>query len=138
MVCNHAIPNGLQPVAEAFRLHVTAEGNALIKQAEDAATSGSVEEQVLVRKIIDLHDKYMIYVTDCFQNHTLFHKALTDSFSKTLSSLLSCKPPVSFVATRWISICVRSNLQFRSILVKERQWMNGWTKRVEDLRIYRF
>ena len=100
MVCNHAIPNGLQPVAEAFRLHVTAEGNALIKQAEDAATSGSVEEQVLVRKIIDLHDKYMIYVTDCFQNHTLFHKALTDSFSKTLSSLLSCKPPVSFVATR--------------------------------------
>ncbi|KAL0878311.1 hypothetical protein Bca101_028017 [Brassica carinata] len=76
----HAIPKGLEPVAEAFRLHVTAEGNALIKQAEDAATSGSVEEQVLVRKIIDLHDKYMVYVTDCFQNHTLFHKALKEAF----------------------------------------------------------
>ncbi|KAJ0231113.1 Cullin protein [Hirschfeldia incana] len=76
----HAIPNGLEPVAEAFRLHVTAEGNALVKQAEDAATSGSVEEQVLVRKMIDLHDKYMVYVTDCFQNHTLFHKALKEAF----------------------------------------------------------
>ena len=30
--------------------------------------------QVLIRKIIELHDKYMTYVTDCFQNHTLFHK----------------------------------------------------------------
>ncbi|WZZ84119.1 hypothetical protein YC2023_104691 [Brassica napus] len=74
------IPEGLEPVAVAFRLHVTAEGNSLIKQAEDAATSGIVEEQVLVRKIIDLHDKYMAYVTDCFQNHTLFHKALKEAF----------------------------------------------------------
>ncbi|XP_040933889.1 cullin-1 isoform X6 [Gossypium hirsutum] len=32
------------------------------------------KEQVLIRKIIKLHDKYMAYVTDCFQNHTLFHK----------------------------------------------------------------
>ncbi|KAH0913681.1 hypothetical protein HID58_037002 [Brassica napus] len=76
----HAIPQGLEPVAVAFRLHVTAEGNSLIKQAEDAATSGIVEEQVLVRKIIDLHDKYMAYVTDCFQNHTLFHKSLKEAF----------------------------------------------------------
>ncbi|KAJ0229368.1 Cullin protein [Hirschfeldia incana] len=76
----HAIPKGLELVAEAFRLHVTSEGNALIKQAEDAATSGSVEEQVLIRKIIELHDKYMAYVTECFQNHTLFHKALKEAF----------------------------------------------------------
>ncbi|KAL0714315.1 hypothetical protein Bca4012_021294 [Brassica carinata] len=76
----HTIPKGLEPVVEAFRLHVTAEGNALIKQAEDAATSGSVEEEVLVKKIIDLHDKYMVYVTDCFQNNTLFHKALKEAF----------------------------------------------------------
>ncbi|KAF8111551.1 hypothetical protein N665_0074s0080 [Sinapis alba] len=76
----HAIPKGLEPVAEAFRLHVTAEGNTLIKQAEDEAASGSVEEQVLVRKIIDLHNKYMVYVTECFKNHTLFHKALKEAF----------------------------------------------------------
>lgn len=30
--------------------------------------------QVLVRKMIELHDKYMAYVADCFISHTLFHK----------------------------------------------------------------
>jgi len=32
--------------------------------------------QVFVRKVIELHDKYLAYVNDCFQNHTLFHKVL--------------------------------------------------------------
>ena len=30
--------------------------------------------QVFIRKVIELHDKYLAYVNDCFQNHTLFHK----------------------------------------------------------------
>ncbi|CAL5415622.1 unnamed protein product [Camellia sinensis] len=36
-------------------------------------------EQVFVRKVIKLHDKYMAYVNDCFANHTLFHKALKEA-----------------------------------------------------------
>ncbi|KAH0978537.1 hypothetical protein GBA52_028256 [Prunus armeniaca] len=65
--------------------HVTAEGTALVQQAEDVA-SNQVQSlvvfilEVLVRKIIELHDKYMAYVTDCFLNHTLFHKALKEAF----------------------------------------------------------
>ncbi|KDO87348.1 hypothetical protein CISIN_1g004666mg [Citrus sinensis] len=43
-------------------------------------SSGAVQEQVLIRKIIELHDKYMEYVTNCFINHTLFHKALKEAF----------------------------------------------------------
>jgi hypothetical protein len=27
-----------------------------------------------VRKVIELHDKYLQYVSDCFVNHSLFHK----------------------------------------------------------------
>ncbi|XP_013586607.1 PREDICTED: cullin-1-like isoform X2 [Brassica oleracea var. oleracea] len=77
----HPIPKGLEPVADAFRIHVAREGNALIKQAQDAAANGSlVEAQVLVGKIIDLHEKYMVYVLDCFKNHTFFHKALKEAF----------------------------------------------------------
>ena len=30
--------------------------------------------QVFVRKVIELHDKYLVYVNKSFQNHTLFHK----------------------------------------------------------------
>lgn len=82
------IPLGLDHVSLIFKKHVTSEGTTLVKQAEDAASSKKVEkkdvvilqEQVFVRKIIELHDKYIAYVSDCFQNHTLFHKALKEAF----------------------------------------------------------
>ncbi|KAH0728181.1 hypothetical protein KY284_004046 [Solanum tuberosum] len=35
--------------------------------------------QVFVRKVIELHDKYLAYVNNCFQNSTLFHKALKEA-----------------------------------------------------------
>ncbi|XP_022760536.1 cullin-1-like isoform X4 [Durio zibethinus] len=78
------IPRGLDPVSSIFKQHVTAEGTALVKQAEDAASNKKadkkdvvgMQEQVFVRKVIELHDKYLAYVNDCFQNHTLFHKVV--------------------------------------------------------------
>ncbi|VFQ68632.1 unnamed protein product [Cuscuta campestris] len=80
------IPKGLDSVANMFKQHVTAEGMVLVQQAEDAARSkaesaaGNSQEQVFVRKVIELHDKYMSYVTYCFSNNSLFHKALKDAF----------------------------------------------------------
>ncbi|XP_006342782.1 cullin-1-like [Solanum tuberosum] len=82
------IPRGLDHVANTFKQHVTAEGTALVKQAEDAASNKKadkrdvvgLQEQVFVRKVIELHDKYLAYVNSCFQNHILFHKALKEAF----------------------------------------------------------
>ncbi|GLT32472.1 hypothetical protein SLA2020_071380 [Shorea laevis] len=82
------IPRGLDPISSIFKQHVTAEGTALVKQAEDAASNKKadkrdvlgMQEQVFVRKVIELHDKYLAYVNDCFQNHSLFHKALKEAF----------------------------------------------------------
>ncbi|CAL5346991.1 unnamed protein product [Camellia sinensis] len=111
------IPRGLDPVSSIFKQHVTAEGTALVKQAEDAASNKKADKkdvvglqeqvmsnsystsllgfangflvweltnlwglQVFVRKVIELHDKYMAYVNNCFMNHTLFHKALKEAF----------------------------------------------------------
>ncbi|KAI3783150.1 hypothetical protein L2E82_13214 [Cichorium intybus] len=78
------IDKGLDPVANMFKQHVTAEGMTLVQQAEEAASNKAEnvgpQEQVFVRKIIELHDKFMAYVTDCFVNHTLFHKALKEAF----------------------------------------------------------
>ncbi|KAJ4969465.1 hypothetical protein NE237_016166 [Protea cynaroides] len=79
---------GLDPVSNIFKQHVTAEGTALVKQAEDAANNKKAEkkdvvglrEQVFVRKVIDLHDKYLAYVNNCFMSHSLFHKALKEAF----------------------------------------------------------
>ncbi|CDP03526.1 unnamed protein product [Coffea canephora] len=81
----HKVPKGLDPVANVFKQHVTDEGMVLVQQAEDAAsnraeTVGGLQEQDFVKKVIQLHDKYMAYVNDCFSNSTLFHKALKDAF----------------------------------------------------------
>ncbi|GFZ13719.1 cullin 1 [Actinidia rufa] len=113
----HKIPKGLEPIANIFKQHVTAEGTALVQQAEDAAGNkiafpnandyfftgrgaAGLQEQVFVRKVIELHDKYMAYVNDCFANHTLFHKALKEAFevfcNKNVSGCSSAEMLASF------------------------------------------
>ncbi|KAK4357279.1 hypothetical protein RND71_022889 [Anisodus tanguticus] len=89
----HRIPKGLEPVSNMFKQHVIAEGMVLVQQAEDttsnkAESSGS-GEQVFVRKLIELHDKYMAYVTDCFANNSLFHKALKEAFEVFCNKIVS-------------------------------------------------
>ncbi|OVA15009.1 Cullin [Macleaya cordata] len=82
------LPKDLDRISHIFKQHVTAEGTALVKQAEDAASNKKAEkkdvvglqEQVFVRKVIDLHDKYMAYVSDCFMKNNFFHKALKEAF----------------------------------------------------------
>ncbi|KAK4283529.1 hypothetical protein QN277_000471 [Acacia crassicarpa] len=82
------IPEGLDPVSAIFKQHVTTEGMALVKQAEDAASNKKAEERdvvgmqerVFVRNVIELDDKYLACVNDCFQNHTLFLKAHKEAF----------------------------------------------------------
>ncbi|CAI9785623.1 unnamed protein product [Fraxinus pennsylvanica] len=81
----HKIPKGLDPVANMFKQHVISVGMILVQHAEDVASSkaentSGAQEQAFVKKVIDLHDKYFAYVTDCFSNNSLFHKALKDAF----------------------------------------------------------
>ncbi|XP_057509252.1 cullin-1 [Actinidia eriantha] len=101
----HKIPKGLEPIANIFKQHVTAEGTALVQQAEDASSNKAesavcLQEQVFVRKVIELHDKYMAYVNECFANHTLFHKALKEAFevfcNKNVSGCSSAEMLASF------------------------------------------
>lgn len=42
--------------------------------------SGTSYEQQYVRQVIELHDKYLAYVSTCFANSSLFHKALKEAF----------------------------------------------------------
>ncbi|XP_052205390.1 cullin-1-like isoform X1 [Diospyros lotus] len=99
------ITKGLDPIANIFKQHVTAEGTALVQQAEDVARNKSenavgAQEQVFVRKVIDLHDKYIAYVDCCFANHSLFHKALKEAFeifcNKQVSGCSSAELLASF------------------------------------------
>ncbi|XP_039162494.1 cullin-1 isoform X1 [Eucalyptus grandis] len=81
------VPIFLDPLANIFKQHVTDEGTALVKQAEDEADSRKankkdvgLQQQVFVRKLIELHDKYVAHVNGRFQNHILLHKAFKEAF----------------------------------------------------------
>ncbi|KAK9713588.1 hypothetical protein RND81_06G037600 [Saponaria officinalis] len=85
------VPNGLDPMGTILKQHITEEGTSLVQQAEDAASSkaenvaGGSYEQMFIRKVIDLHDKFMAYVIDCFGSHAIFHKAVKEAFETFLS-----------------------------------------------------
>nr|XP_023893118.1 cullin-1-like [Quercus suber]POE60060.1 cullin-1 [Quercus suber] len=81
----HEIPQGLENIASIYKELITGEGTALVKEAEDAARNQDaskvgVQEQVLIKKIIKLLDKYVAQVKDFFSNHSLFNKALKEAF----------------------------------------------------------
>ncbi|KAK9996245.1 hypothetical protein SO802_020931 [Lithocarpus litseifolius] len=76
----HEIPQGLENIASIYKEHITGEGTALVKEAEDAATNQLCGLQVLIRKITKLLDKYVALVKDLFSNHSLFNKALKEAF----------------------------------------------------------
>ncbi|KAH9681948.1 Cullin-1 [Citrus sinensis] len=95
----HKIPNGLEQVASAFKQHVIAECTQLVQQAEDAAKS-KLQQQILIRELIELHNEYMEYVSNGFINHELFHKALKEAFesfyNETVGGTLSSELMATF------------------------------------------
>ncbi|KAI5680407.1 hypothetical protein M9H77_01634 [Catharanthus roseus] len=100
----HKIPKGLEPVANIFKQHVTDEGMVLVQQAEDVASNkaenaGGSQEQVFVRKVIELHDKFMAYVTNCFSNNSLFHKALKEAFEVFCNKVVSGSSSAELLAS---------------------------------------
>ncbi|WCJ26039.1 Cullin family protein [Euphorbia peplus] len=99
----HKIPKALGPVSAIFKQHISGEGTTLIQQAGDAATNkasnGSIQEQIIIRKIIELHDKYMAYVVGCFQNHTLFHKAMKEAFEVFCNKTVAGSSSAELLAT---------------------------------------
>ncbi|XP_042392805.1 cullin-1-like [Zingiber officinale] len=70
------IPNGLDLISKIYQKHVIAEGTTLVKQVGAAASN----KIIFGKKIIELHDRYMAFVNDCFQNQRLFCKALEKAF----------------------------------------------------------
>ncbi|KAL9229009.1 hypothetical protein vseg_004527 [Gypsophila vaccaria] len=99
------VPKGLEPIGKIVKQHITDEGTALVQLAEDAASSkaesasGGSYEQVFVRKVIDLHDKFMSYVIECFGSHTIFHKALKEAFEAFLNKGVSGNSSAELLST---------------------------------------
>ncbi|KAL5983855.1 Cullin-1 [Asimina triloba] len=66
--------------------HVTEEGLALVKSAaglasqkEESKEAVSID-QIYARSLIELHDRFMVYVHEYFGSHLLFHNAIREAF----------------------------------------------------------
>ncbi|XP_074279653.1 cullin-1-like [Silene latifolia] len=99
------VPKGLEPIGKTVKEHIIDEGTALVQLAEDAARNkaekaeGGSYEQVFVRKVIELHDKYMAYVTGCFGSHTIFHKSFKEAFEVFLGKGVAGNSCAELLAT---------------------------------------
>jgi cullin 1 len=87
------IPNGVDPIAKAFKDHVTERGLELVEMAtqsinEEGTVSGkqqalpSTVEQSFVQDIIKCHDKYIAFVSECFNDDVVFQRAFKDAFER--------------------------------------------------------
>jgi cullin 1 len=107
------VDQGTVPIADIFKQHVLGEGMQLLKetsQAIDNTGHAGVEtelkvdrskhEQVYVRKLIDLHDKYVGYVKTCYSGASSFYKVLKEAFeafcNKEVSESSSAEVLVAF------------------------------------------
>ncbi|KAJ8440631.1 hypothetical protein Cgig2_031048 [Carnegiea gigantea] len=95
---------GLEPIGNILKQHITEEGIALIQQAEEAANNkaenaGGSHEQVFVRNVIELHDKFMGYVNNCFEGHAVFQKALKEAFDIFLNKGVAGSSSAELLAT---------------------------------------
>ncbi|CAL5223551.1 g6084 [Coccomyxa viridis] len=111
------VTKGLEPVANIFKKHVEGEGTKLVLQVTEALnnkkdkdsgkpskdTGSGSQEQTYVKTVIELHDKYLEYVTECFSSSSLFHKALKEAFeafcNKQVGGLASAELMANFCNT---------------------------------------
>mmetsp|Transcript_27867 Transcript_27867/g.46836 ORF Transcript_27867/g.46836 Transcript_27867/m.46836 type:complete len:789 (-) Transcript_27867:312-2678(-) len=81
------IPDGLVPVAETFKQHITDMGAEKIEQRlsrvenRDEKEKDTNDDPQFIRDLLAVHEKYLKMVSEQFQGSTLFQKALKDAFN---------------------------------------------------------
>ncbi|GKA31248.1 cullin-1-like protein isoform X3 [Tanacetum coccineum] len=86
---------GLDPVAKMFTQSTKPEMKQATRVHQNRSEICLSASAGLCEKVIDLHDKFMSYVVDCFSNHNQFHKALREAFlvfcNKTMAGCSSAE-----------------------------------------------
>ncbi|KAJ4705264.1 cullin 1 [Melia azedarach] len=94
------IPKGLEAMADIFNQYAVDQGTGFVQQAEEDASNKTANmEENFVGKIMELHDKFMGYVSTCFGNHRLFHKALREAFEGVCNKAIAGIPFAEILAT---------------------------------------
>jgi len=73
-------PADLEPISERFHAYICSEGKRIVVAAAENKDDANDAKSGLVSKLIGLHDRFEIVVTDCFDKSTIFQKSLKRAF----------------------------------------------------------
>lgn len=85
---------GLDPIANIFKEHIIDEGKALIQWEKDITM-----HHIVALELKKLYRKFMDNVTDYFNGHTIFDKALEEAFEVLLDEGVVCRSIVALFKT---------------------------------------
>eukprot|EP00696_Hemimastix_kukwesjijk_P013473 gnl/Hemi2/26882_TR9048_c0_g1_i1.p1 gnl/Hemi2/26882_TR9048_c0_g1~~gnl/Hemi2/26882_TR9048_c0_g1_i1.p1 ORF type:complete len:769 (-),score=241.55 gnl/Hemi2/26882_TR9048_c0_g1_i1:48-2156(-) len=141
------VPNGLIPVANHVKLHMTAEGTKIVKshdgvegKGSKAAAAGADAEKskdkegkeskdkdekndnTFIPKMIEYHDKCLSLVNGCFEGNSVFHKAMKEAFEVFMNMKVGKATMAEMMATYCDSLlkkdCKMSEQQIEEMLEK--------------------
>ncbi|KAJ4705266.1 cullin 1 [Melia azedarach] len=94
------IPKGLEPMGNILKQYIVDQWRPLVQQTEEDARNKTANmEENFVGKIMELHDKFMGYVSTCFGDHLVFQKALREAFEEVCNKVIAGVPGAVILAT---------------------------------------
>ena len=79
------VPNGLAPMAAAFRQHLQEVGAELLARPQYANQRAGRLDDTLVQRLVELHQKYRQLIKGAWAEHNTFHRALKDAFEQFIN-----------------------------------------------------
>jgi cullin 1 len=81
------IETSLPPIADILKAHILELGAGFLATANqaEAGPRGDPARAAYVEELMRIHTKYLDLVDTCFNNHTVFHKALKEAFESLVN-----------------------------------------------------
>jgi cullin 1 len=75
------LQSGLLMISDIVKKHITDVGMAIVKTyLQQGETKKESQQSQYIQELLNIHDKYLELVTNCFSGNQLFHKAMKEAF----------------------------------------------------------
>ncbi|XP_038979951.1 cullin-1-like [Phoenix dactylifera] len=89
----HCIDGGLDPIISMFKQHIVSKGKYLVQQSEDAAHKvdnlDSAGQRVFMKRVIELYNEHLGYITTCFNGNNQLCEALREPVEVFCSKMIA-------------------------------------------------
>lgn len=101
------VPGGLKPIAECLMEHLQNEGKQVGSLVRSKDQRKCKLDETIVASWVQMHDKYLSLLGECFLDHTVFHKALKNAFEGFINEQLPNKLSSSELISDFIDRSIR-------------------------------